>query len=167
MPNRAIASMSSMEILVVLDADCSSSEEVIRLLGKMLEKRGYVKSTFVGATLEREKSVPTGLELAGGVNAALPHAGVEHVNQPALAVARLRRLVTFRRMDDPESEVSVRLVFMPAIKEPSSYIKTLMRLVDVFKDPEVMSALMRARTEQEVVEILRERLSAPEGSGEP
>ncbi|MDK2463839.1 MAG: PTS sugar transporter subunit IIA [Candidatus Korarchaeota archaeon] len=159
--------MRDMDILVVLEMDSSSSEDVIRKLGKLLEEKGYVKDTFVKATIEREKSVPTGLELAGGVNAALPHAGVEHVNKPALVVARLKRPVTFRRMDDPESEVSVRIVFMPAIKDPSSYIKTLMRLVDVFKDPRVMDLLTKARTEREVAQILRERLSPSEESEEP
>ncbi len=159
--------MRDMDILVVLEMDSSSSEDVIRKLGKLLEEKGYVKDTFVKATIEREKSVPTGLELAGGVNAALPHAGVEHVNKPALVVARLKRPVTFRRMDDPESEVSVRIVFMPAIKDPSSYIKTLMRLVDVFKDPWVMDLLTKARTEREVAQILRERLSPSEESEEP
>ena len=163
MPDYAVALMRDMDILVVLEMDSSSAEEVIRKLGKLLEEKGYVKDTFVQATIEREKSVPTGLELAGGVNAALPHAGVEHVNKPALAVARLKRPVTFRRMDEPDSEVSVRMVFMPAIKDPSSYIQTLMKLVDVFKDPKVMESLMKARTEQEVEQILRERLLTPEG----
>ncbi len=158
--------MQEMDILVVLDVEVSSAEEVIRYLGNLLQERSYVKDTFVEATIEREKSVPTGLELAGGVNAALPHAGVEHVNKPALAVARLKRPVTFRRMDDPDSEVPVRMVFMPAIKDPSSYIQTLMKLVDVFKDPQVMESLVKARTEQEVEQILREGLSTREGQGE-
>ena len=150
--------MEEMDILVILDLNAESAEDVITSLGSLLERNGFVKPTFIPATLEREKSVPTGLELQGGINAALPHAGVEHVNRPALVVARLKKEVLFRKMDDPEASIPVKLVFMPAIKDPHSYITTLMKLVDVFKDPETVKKLVEAKSEEEVVEILKEKL---------
>ncbi|RLG40152.1 MAG: PTS sugar transporter subunit IIA [Thermoproteota archaeon] len=133
--------MEEMDILVIRDLEAENSEEVIKELGSLLLEGGFVKPSFIPATIEREKSVPTGLELMGGINVALPHAGVEHVIRPALAVAKLKKEVKFRRMDEPDSEIWVKIVFMPAIKDPHSYIIILQKLVEIFKNPKLMKEI--------------------------
>jgi len=46
-------------------SDAKDSSEVITRLSDALEKQGYIKSSFRDAVLERELSLPTGLELDG------------------------------------------------------------------------------------------------------
>jgi len=151
--------MDEMEIIVVMNLRAGSSKEVIEELGSILLRRGFVKNSFIPATIEREKTVPTGLELMGGTNVALPHAGVEHVIRPALAMAKLEKEVKFRKMDDPDKEIPVKLVFMPAIKDPHSYIAILQKLVNVFKDPELIREIMRTKDSEEVKELLASHLA--------
>ena len=57
---------------VLLNCEFASSEEVIKAIGKKLFKAGFVKESFINAAIEREKNLPTGLPLGGGINAAIP-----------------------------------------------------------------------------------------------
>lgn len=151
--------MDEMEIIVMMELESKSSGEIIKELGSALLNKGYVKKSFISATIEREKSVPTGLELMGGNNVALPHAGVEHVIKPALAMAKLKKEVKFRKMDDPDAEIPVKLVFMPAIKDPHSYIVTLQKLVNVFKNPELIREIMESDDPEEIKRLLASHLT--------
>ncbi len=150
--------MKEGDLVIITDLDVKNFEEVIKELGSILIKRGFVKPSFIPATIEREKSVPTGLELSGGINVALPHAGVEHVIRPALGVAKLKREVIFRKMDDPEAEIPVKIVFMPAIEDPHSYIVTLQKLVNIFKNPEIIKKIAESNEADEIREILAQHL---------
>jgi hypothetical protein len=48
---------------VLLNISANDAREVVTLLGGLLQDAGFVKSTFVEAALEREKTMPTGLPL--------------------------------------------------------------------------------------------------------
>lgn len=146
-----------MDIIILPNAEARTREEVIKMLGNVLYERGYVKDTYVDATIKREEGYPTGLELMGGTNVSLPHADVEHVNKPALAVARLKNEVEFKKMDDPEESIRVAIVFMPAIKNPKDYIGILRKLTTVFKNPEAVKKL-RDTSSPELENCLREAL---------
>ncbi len=74
---------------ICTQVEAKTSEDVIRLLGGKLHALGYVKDSFIEATLQREANMPTGLPLGGEFNAALPHVDIEYVNKPALALASL------------------------------------------------------------------------------
>lgn len=95
-----------MEIGELLDRElifcglkAKDSEEAIRRIGQAMYERGLVKETFVEAVLEREREMPTGLPL-DEINAAIPHADIEHVIKPALTIATLNEPVLFRVMVD-------------------------------------------------------------------
>lgn len=60
----------------------------------MFEK-GYVKSTYIDAVLEREKTLPTGLDI-GEMCVAIPHTDSKHVNESNVALAVLKNPVEFR-----------------------------------------------------------------------
>ena len=149
-----------MDIIVLPNVEAKKREDVIKILGGLLYERGYVKETYVDATLKREVEYPTGLELLGSTNVSLPHADIEHVNEPALIVARLAKEVEFKKMDNPEESIHVKLVFMPAIKNPKEYIGILQKLTFIFKDPEAIERIKNAKP-HEVEEYLRETLTSP------
>ena len=71
---------------VLLNCEFTTAEEVINAIGSKLFEAGFVKASFVDAAIEREKNIPTGLPLGGGINAAIPHTEIEHVIKPTLGI---------------------------------------------------------------------------------
>jgi len=139
---------------VQLNFDAETSEEVIKTLGDLLFKAGHVQSTFVEGALERELSLPTGLELGGKINAAIPHTDIIHVIRPALAMATLKKPVTFHNMIAPEELVAVQIVIVMALKEPHQQVEMLQEVAGVLQNAEVIEALMKAQDYKEVMVAL-------------
>ncbi len=147
--------------LVLINPVVTTSTAVIESLGALLIDRGFGKPTLVEAALEREQLYPTGLALdAGGVNAAIPHADREHVQEPAIAVAVLSHAVDFRQMDDPDADLPVRLVFLLALADAESQVQTLRVLGKALQNHELLSRLVAATTPESLISIISERVSA-------
>lgn len=140
--------------LVLLRAKASSAEEVIRALATRLEEEGFVRPSFANAVLDRERTNPTGLPLAGDLHVAIPHADVEHVIAPALAIATLEEPVAFRNMVNPEEIVPASVVIVMALNEPHGQIEMLQRLAELFQDPDRIRWIYEARSPEEVIERL-------------
>jgi PTS system galactitol-specific IIA component len=144
---------------ICTQVEARTSEEVIRLLGGKLHALGYVKDSFIEATLQREANMPTGLPLGGEFNAALPHVDIEYVNKPALALASLTEPVVFHNMVDADEEIPVRLVIMLALDQPKSQITMLQEVSLIFQQPEIVRQLTEATTPEQVLNIL-DRMSS-------
>jgi len=140
---------------IILDADVSSAEEIIRALSKNLMAAGYVRSTFADAAMSRERSIPTGLPLGGTINAAIPHTDIEHVLKAGVGMATLRKPVIFQNMISPEESVEVRLVFILALDQPKSQIEMLQEVAGVIQDPQLVMDLVNAKTIDEVMTALK------------
>jgi PTS system galactitol-specific IIA component len=140
-------------VLQNVQADCA--EDALRALADLLFRDGAVKATYCDAMLQRETEFPTGLPTQE-IKVALPHAGVEHVNYSALAVAILARPVKFCEMGTPDNELDVEIILMLANADPAEQVQTLRRLVDLFDEPASLHALKAAQTPAEVVRVLRE-----------
>jgi Phosphotransferase system mannitol/fructose-specific IIA domain (Ntr-type) len=139
---------------IQLQLDAHSSKDVITVLGNQLFKAGHVYSTFTAGALERESHLPTGLELGGKINAAIPHTDIQHVIRPALAMATLKRPVKFHNMVAADEEVAVQIVFVMALKEPHQQVEMLQEIAGVLQNAKVIEALMLARNKNEVMAIL-------------
>lgn len=139
---------------IILQMDAKNSEDVIRNLGEKLYSLGFVKDNFVKATLEREAKMPTGIPLGGDVNAAIPHVDIEFVNKSALGLATLRQPVVFYNMVENDVEVPCRLVIMLALDAPKSQVEMLQEVAGILQQPEIIKALMAARTPEEVFTAL-------------
>lgn len=150
----AIRKVTLSERLVILRMEASSAEEVIRQLATRLEMEGLVHPSFVEAVLERERTHPTGLPLAGDLHVAIPHADVVHVIAPALAIATLARPVIFRNMVNPEERVPVSIVILMALDEPHSQIEMLRRLAAFFQEPQRVRQVYEARTAEELIRAM-------------
>ena len=139
---------------ILLQLDAESSEEVIRELGGLLLGLGYVKENFVEATIERERTMPTGLPLGGDYNAAIPHVDIEYVNKSALGLATLTQPVVFYNMVENEVEVPCRLVIMLALDQPKSQVEMLQSVAEVLQDPARIEKLMAAESVEEIYAAL-------------
>ncbi len=139
---------------VLLNINAKSAVDVITKLGNELFKTGYVRETFVGAAITREKKMPTGLPLLGGINAAIPHTDIEHVLKPGLAIATLKNDVIFQNMAIPEEKVAVRLVFLLALEQPKAQIEMLQEIAKVLQNPDLINKMITAKNYNEVIKAL-------------
>lgn len=140
---------------VLLNRTYENSEEIIQAVGAELFKAGFVKGTFSQAAIEREKNLPTGLPLAGGLNAAIPHTEIEHVIKAALGLVTLAKEVNFQNMVSPSETVPVRMVFVLALEQPKAQIEMLQEIASVLQNPELVKRLLEATTFEKAIEELR------------
>jgi PTS system galactitol-specific IIA component len=115
-----------------------------------LFKNGYVRKSFIEATLESEKKLPTGLPLGGTINAAIPHTDTTYVLKPGVALATLKHPVIFRNMVKPEEDVSVQLVFLLSLDHPNSQIEMLQEIAGILQKPETVKRLLTAVTFEDI-----------------
>jgi PTS system galactitol-specific IIA component len=141
---------------VFLGLPASSAEGVIREMGGRLHSLGYVLDGFVEATLAREASMPTGLQLGGEFNAAIPHVDIEYVDSPALALATLSQDVLFQNMGAPEESVPVRLVIMMALDRPKAQVEMLQQIATLLQSPELVKRIVEADTVSNVFDVIKE-----------
>lgn len=141
------------ENILILEKS-KDAKDVIAKLSALLEQTGDVKPSFCEAVLERERSMPTGLELDGEIHAAIPHADVEHVLNPALAMAVLRQPVTFKCMVEPEKDLNVGLVFLLAMNEPKKQVEMLQQVATILQNPELIQSLSTAKSSKEVMDLI-------------
>jgi len=145
---------------ICTQVEAKTSDDVIRLLGGKLQALGYVKDSFIEATLQREANMPTGLPLGGEFNAALPHVDIEYVNKPALALASLTEPVVFHNMVDADEEIPVRLVIMLALDQAKSQITMLQEVSLIFQQPEIVRQLTEATSPEQVLSVLNRMSSS-------
>lgn len=139
---------------IIYNLEANNSEQVLSRLGELLFNAGYVKETFVKGAIEREKNFPTGLELGGEINAAIPHTDIEHVIKPGLALAILKNTVNFKNMGNKEQDVPCRLVFVMALNEAHAQVDMLRELATVLQKPETLKKLIDAVEYSDIIEAL-------------
>lgn len=133
--------------LVLLGLEASDREEVLRAVADTAVAAGYGEESLPDAVVAREREFPTALPTV--VPVAIPHADVEHVRRPGLAVATLARPVDFVQMGSDDISIAVVAVFMPLITEARLQTSFLARLIEMLQQQE-----WRARFEA---------VSSPEG----
>lgn len=141
------------EDLIFLDYQAKDTVTLLTELATVLEKKGYVKSSYVQAILKREEEFPTGLNTPG-VPLAMPHAAAEHVYKPAVLVARLQTSVQFKEMGNSGKDVQAQLIFMLAVTEPKAHLETLSKLMSIFSKEEKLLAVYHSADEKEMLEKL-------------
>jgi len=122
----------------------SNSDRVglLRELSTILESKGYVKDSYQESIINREKRFPTGLKVEDLVNIAIPHTDVEHVLKPTMVIVKHSSGdLKFFRMDEPEDEIPVDVVFLLVVKEPDGYVNFLAALTSLFQDAEFIKQL--------------------------
>lgn len=140
---------------IFANAEASTRQEVIRLLGQRLTALGYVRDSYVDAVLKREAELPTGLPMGGDSNVAVPHTDPEHVLRAGIALATLAKPVSFANMEDPDEDVPVRIVFMLAINDKDRQIETLQQVLLTIQDEALVAKMLLAKTADELHALLR------------
>ena len=119
---------------------------------------GFVRDSFKDALIGREEKYPTGLPTA--VPVAIPHADVEHVLRPGLAVAVLKNPVDFGEMGGADdASVAARVLVMILVTEPHDQVEQLSRLIGVFQQDGWYEALARSTSAAELTQKFTDLLS--------
>lgn len=139
--------------LISLGLESNDYESVIKELGNKMYQKKYVKNTYISAVLEREKILPTGLDI-GEMCVAIPHTDSKHINESNVAVGILKKPVKFNSMIDPTDRLDVELVFLLAVKNPDSQVKLLKDLMSVFQNIKLLKSIKNASTKEEVAQLL-------------
>ncbi|MDO4942641.1 MAG: PTS sugar transporter subunit IIA [Lachnospiraceae bacterium] len=136
--------------IVLFDVEATTKEEVIRLIadamdqdGRLIDKEGYIQDV-----LKRESTSSTAI----GFSTATPHAKSVSVKEPSLSFVRLKRPMQW---DDEE----VTMVFQIAVPSPGQGDRHLEILAKLFRNlvyDEFRDKLSAAKSQQEVVDLLKE-----------
>ena len=146
--------------IYVIGSKAKNKQEIVNQLFLLLLNKGYVKKTYEEAIHKREEEFPTGLELEGNFNVAIPHAETDHVNKEAIALGILDEPIFWESMEDPENTLSVHLIFLLAIKDPQMVVPNLKALTDnVFSKPEIVAKIKNSTNSKDTIRLLKELLN--------
>ena len=144
------------EPLIFLGLRASSDREVLEILGDAMAEAGYAKASYAKELIRREKQFPTGIDIQG-IGIAIPHTDAAYVNRDGIALAVLEEPVGFAQMGEEDGEVAVRIVFLLAVKNPAAHLKRLQSVLKVIQDREILARLLKAKTPDEVIRVIREK----------
>lgn len=128
-----------------VNVDLKNKQEIIKVYGTLLEKKGYARSGFVESALRREEITSTSV----GKGIAIPHGNDEFVIKPKICVIKLKEPIDW-------DEGQVDLVFLLALKFQNgkvtkSFFRTFYSILD---NQEILQKIRSANSEQEIIGII-------------
>lgn len=138
--------------LVLLDADLgNSTTEVIEKLAQLVAEQGRATDAASLAADGKAREAKTATGVPGGI--AIPHCRSTAVTVPTLAMARLNPKVNFGAKDGDAD-----LVFFIAAPDGAdqAHLKLLSKLARALVKKSFTGALREAKSEAEIVELVRE-----------
>lgn len=154
-----MSSLTFNSSLITIIDGATTTSGVEGALADLLFEQGFVKDSYKPALLEREKHYPTGLDMQG-INVAVPHCDVEHVNKGAICVGVLKTPVAWHRMEDASKTTDVSLVVMLALTDPASHLGMLRKVMALVQDQDLMHKVIGCSTPEEVYALIGDRLAA-------
>jgi PTS system galactitol-specific IIA component len=113
-------------------SNLDKNEDLLSCVSRKLLEADYVNDEYEKAILEREREYPTGLEITKELSVAIPHVDPGYVKKEALVVIKPEKFIKFRKMDDPDVEIPVSIIFLLLIRDPDGYVKFLAKLTELF-----------------------------------
>lgn len=140
------------EGLISLNLVANTKEETIQIMAEKMQQSGFLTdmNQYIEAVLERESKGSTGV----GFYVAIPHGKSSSVERPALAFAKLLNPIDWQSLDGE----LVALVFLIAVPEEDAdneHLKILSSLSRKLIHEEFRNELLTAKTEQDVMNILK------------
>lgn len=140
------------ENLIELGHKSSSKEEVLREVAEIVYQSGRVqdRESYFYGLLEREKSATTGF---GGA-IAIPHAKIEEVIKPTIAVIKLDNPVDWDAMDNNPVRLIIALA-VPVQEEGNLHLKLLAALSEQLMEEDFKEALLTANTKLDIYNTIK------------
>ena len=119
------------------------SSRACGIADRLAHRVGSSQGAVLAALLRRERLGPTFI----GDGVAMPHARLEGIAGPAVAVARLRRPVPFGSPDDAAVDLLFAVLWPKA--HTKGFVPALARIWRLLRRTELAAGLRRARTAEE------------------
>lgn len=121
-----------------------------------LKELGFVSEKFADAIAKRESIYPTGLQTKiYGI--ALPHVESEYVKKSGIMITKFENPIIFKRMDDFNEEVQVKVAFMLLIDDSESHMEALKELVSFCQDEAFLTELLTIDTKDQLFKLVERR----------
>ena len=146
-----------LENVQVLRINKSTKEEVLEILSNAAIEKGYAKTDYHKAILEREAKYPTGLHIPE-IEVAIPHADAEWANESSLTIGLLEQPVVFQPMDGMGGDVDVEIVFMLTIQDPKEQIDFLRAFSTVLGSPDVLLEFKKTGDHEELIKTIKSKM---------
>ncbi len=130
-----------------------------QLLTKMSSEaiqKGWAKSGFTEAIIERESKFATGLHAS--IDIAIPHADAEWTVEPAMVTAVLDKPVAFNPMGGEGDLVQAQFVFMLVIPDANAHIDFLQAIAGFIENEDLMKNLSESKDISQLISYLRENM---------
>ncbi|WP_099222992.1 PTS sugar transporter subunit IIA [Listeria costaricensis] len=139
--------------MIWVKTNCHDQQEVFQTVAASGQEHGYVTASFLEKLADREEVFPTGLKL-DGYGVALPHTDPECVNEQFIAVLTTESGIPFNLMEDKNQSVKAEVIFVLGLNEPHSQLQVLQQLMGIIQDKENISALLEAKNEADIIDVL-------------
>jgi fructose-specific phosphotransferase system IIA component len=136
--------------LVICGLKVTNKDEVFEKICMQIEKScGISSQEVLKAIKERESYGTTGI----GSGIAIPHARISSAQEIVVSIAALENGVEYGSLDGED----VKLVFMLIVPEGKNlvYLKLLSQISLMCNDKTVRNELLKAGTEEEIINIIR------------
>ncbi len=126
--------------------------DLFEMLTLALKKNGIIKDSeeFVRELLKREEQGST----AVGNGVALPHARLRNIDKIVICFIRLTEEIEFKAPDS--RKVKLFFIIGTPQEKVADYLKLLARLSKLIKKRDLISALLQAENEQQVIQLIEE-----------
>lgn len=140
--------------LIFLNQTFKSTDELFEKVAEVAKNSQMVTESFLPKIKEREATFPTGLELEDrGV--AIPHTDADTIKSEFVAVITNQEGIPFKRMDDPNQDVSAKIIFVLGLNQPHAQLEMLQALMGVIQDTSVLNQIQNATSVDEIKELLK------------
>lgn len=127
--------------------EVSNWQEAIKLSGKPLLKEKYIEQRYIDKTIENINEI--GFYVVLDEYIAMPHARPENgVNKTSVSFLKINDGVMF-------GDSKIYLVFMIAAVDASTHIDMIKNLLELFQNEEKKELLIKAKSKEDLLEILK------------
>lgn len=146
--------MFEKNLIVLLDEELNSKEEVIHYLTHVTNNKVIDQDQYEKDVLIRENTIPTYV----GFNIGLPHARTSGVSEAFVLYARLKNEVAWGEAEEEKANQ----VFLIGVPDKDSgeasnlHLKILAMLSRKLVHDEFRETLLKAETEDEILAVLKE-----------
>lgn len=145
------------EIFVALDVTKGSLQELYQTVGQELAGKGMVVPDYGQQLQEREAGFPTGLVTKFG-NVAIPHTDAKYVKKPFVYAIRLTDEVITRRMDQPETEIPVKLLFVLGFTKSEDQLVLLTKMMQALNNEGISKQFQQVDSPEQFKAVLQQQL---------
>lgn len=113
--------------LIFINVKCSSKKELLKIMSKRMNAKGFVTKDFEQSVFDREHATTT--EIGNGI--ALPHGNQFYVNEPKVAIAILDKPIIWDREEvDIVFLLAMRMISKEESRQAQSFYKQYVSLVE-------------------------------------